>query len=262
MIRLENLGISISNNIMHIANLAPAYSFEFGSLSDVVRTILSSEHRRIPIVSKKQELVGIITYMDILDALLRGLSRNTRISVFMTREVIFCEPDEVISTVLQKIKISRRDGLPVVKKMKLIGIVTEHDFVMLISGKYLSTPVSEVMTHKPFFITSNTSIHTCMKTMVNTHYRRLPIVNNKELVGIITTYNVLNYLNDINYNSTFLNENISSIMSTPVVFVTEQDDISDAIRRMKENHISGLPVINEENMLTGIITERDILELL
>jgi len=262
MIKLGDIGVDKSDSITHLANLAPSYSFEFESLSNVVRTILSSEHRLIPIVSKSQDLVGIISYMDILDALLRGLTRNTRISEFMTRQVIFCEPIENIAYVLQKIKISRRDGIPVVKKMKLVGIVNEHDFVRLVSEKYLGVPVGEAMSHKPLFISPNMSILTCMKTMVNTHYRRLPVVKANDLVGIVTGHDVLRYMNEVNYNPTLLNENIENIMSSHVVYVTEHDDVSDAIKLMLGHRIGGLPVINEENGLRGIITERDIIELL
>ena len=51
-------------------------------------------------------------------------------------------------------------------------------------------------------------------------------------------------------------------MSTPVSYVNEHDDVSEAVKIILENNIGGLPVINEENTLKGIVTERDIIELL
>ncbi len=262
MIKLSEFGINKSDSITHIANLAPSYSFEFESLGNVVKAILSSEHRLIPIVSKKQDLVGIANYMDILGALLRGMSRNTKISEFMTRQVVTCEPTETIDIVLQKIKISRRDGIPLVKNLKLIGIVSEHDFARLVLEKYLIIPIGEVMSHKPLSVTPDISISTCMKTMVNTHYRRLPVVHNKEVRGIVTGHDILRHLNTTNYNSVLLNESIENIISPRVIYVTEHDDVSTAVKLMIENKIGGLPVINEENSLKGIITERDIVELI
>lgn len=262
MIKLEDIGINKSDNIKHIANLSPSYSFEFESLYTVVKTILSAEHRLIPTVSKNQDLTGIISYMDIIDALLRGLSRNTKISEFMTREVIFCEPKESVGTVLQKIKISRRDGLPLVDATKLIGMVSQHDYVKLFHKKYLNISVKDAMSYKPIFVTPNISVLVCMKTMVNTHYHRLPVVQDKEVVGIVTGNEILRYLDETNYNPILLQENIDNIMSTPVVYTTEHDDVSDAIGLMLENKIGGTPVINENNMLIGIITERDIIDLM
>ncbi len=260
MIKLEDTGIDESS-IARIANSSPAYVFDYENISNTVKTIISSGHRRIPVVSKTDNLVGILTYMDILDGLLRGLSRNTQVVAFMIREVIFCKMEENISSVLQKMKISKRGGVPVIKNMKLVGIVSERDFIRILSRKYLNIPIRDVMTHKPFFIPPNTSIQNCMKAMVNTHYRRLPVVNNKEVIGIVTGLDILHFINTINYNPVKMNENIENIMSTPVKYIMEHDDVSDAVEIILENNIGGLPVINEENALKGIITERDIIEL-
>lgn len=262
MIRLEDAGVSKSENITHIANLSPAYVFDFENISHTVRTIITSGHRRIPVVTKEDNLVGILTYTDILDSLLRGLTRNTQVSTFMTRQVVYCDEKENIGSALQKMMISKRGGMPILKNTKLIGIVSERDFIRMISRKYFEMQVKEAMTYKPFYIAPNTSIKNCMKAMVNTHYRRLPIVEHKEVIGIITGIDILRFINNVNYNSVLLNENISQIMSTPVRYVTEHDDIADVVKIILEENIGGLPVINENNALKGIITERDIIKLL
>lgn len=262
MIKLEDIGINKSASITHIANLAPSYSFEFESLSAVVKNIISSEHRIIPIVSKKQDLVGIISYMDILDTLLHGTSRNIKISEVMTRGVVSCETTESTGVVLQKIKISRRDGIPVVKNMKLVGMASEHDFVKLVFGNHFGISVREAMSHKPLFVTPNISILTCIKTMVNTHYHRLPVIANKEIIGMITGNEILRYLDETNYSPMLLHEKLEHIMTSPVIYTVEYDDVSDAVKLMVENKIGGLPVIDENNSLKGIITERDIIEML
>lgn len=49
------------------------------------------------------------------------------------------------------------------------------------------------------------------------------------------------------------------IMTTPVVTVTPQTPVQDAVRLMLEHHISGLPVIGESGELVGIVTEADLL---
>lgn len=262
MIQLEDVGIGKSESITHIANLTPAYVFDFENISNTVKTIITSGHRRIPVVSKDNRLVGILTYMDILDGLLRGLTKNTQVSTFITREVISADSTENISSALQKMLVSKRGGLPIIKDNKLVGIVSERDFIRIFSAKYFNIPVNEVMTHKPFLITPSLSIRNCMKAMVNTRYRRLPVVVNREVIGIVTGLDILRFINEINFNPIKLNENIDTIMSTPVRYVTGHDDIADAVKIILENNIGGLPVIDEENALKGIITERDIIELL
>lgn len=49
------------------------------------------------------------------------------------------------------------------------------------------------------------------------------------------------------------------IMTTPVVTVTPQTAIRDAVRTLLERHISGLPVVGEDGRLVGIVTEADLL---
>lgn len=53
--------------------------------------------------------------------------------------------------------------------------------------------------------------------------------------------------------------NARQIMTRPVVTVTPQTPVCDAVRLMLERHISGLPVIDDTGTLVGIITEADLL---
>ena len=53
-----------------------------------------------------------------------------------------------------------------------------------------------------------------------------------------------------------------SIMTTDVVSVKRQTPIYEAIRILVENNITGLPVINDDMTPAGIISEKDVLNLL
>ncbi len=261
MIKLDD-GIDKSENILSISNLAPTLAFEYDNLSDVVKTILISNHRRIPIISKNGKLTGIITYMDILHALLTGFTKNTQVTEFMTREVIYCESYRTIGDALKKMQISKRGGIPIVTDEKLAGIINERDFARLIEGKYLNIEVEKIMSHKPISITLNSSIQTAMKTMINIKYRRLTVLDGKEIVGIVTGIDILRFLQENNYNHLKLDENISSIMSTPVKYVMKHQDSSEIVKIILANNIGGLPVVNEMNHLVGIVTERNLVEIL
>ena len=52
------------------------------------------------------------------------------------------------------------------------------------------------------------------------------------------------------------------IMTTDVITVTRRTDIYEAIRIMVRNNVTGLPVVNDDMSLAGIITEKDVLSLL
>jgi len=52
------------------------------------------------------------------------------------------------------------------------------------------------------------------------------------------------------------------IMKTDVLAVTRGTDIYEAIRLMIAHNVTGLPVIDDEKQLVGIVTEKDVLTLL
>ncbi len=55
---------------------------------------------------------------------------------------------------------------------------------------------------------------------------------------------------------------ISKIMKTNLVTVKADAPIYDAVRMMVENKITGLPVVDDEMNLVGLISEKDVLSLL
>jgi CBS domain-containing protein len=259
MIELERAGLNREGKITEIANLNPVYAFEKEKIFSLVNLIIERQHRRIPILNRKKELVGIITTMDILDAYLRREDFNESISSIMIRDIIFCEENDSLGFVLQKFKLSRRGGMPIVKKKKLVGMVSERDFVKYFDKIEFGKRVSEVMTKKPFFISASISILDCLKSIVNSHYRRLPVVENDELVGIVTAIDLLKYIKENNFKFEALDEPLEKIMKTDVYTVDRDADVSEAIIIMKLKDVGGLLVVNNKN-LEGIITERNILE--
>lgn len=54
----------------------------------------------------------------------------------------------------------------------------------------------------------------------------------------------------------------NAIMKTDVITVTRGEDIHEAIRIMLLNNVTGLPVVNDDGTVVGIITEKDVLKLL
>jgi len=52
------------------------------------------------------------------------------------------------------------------------------------------------------------------------------------------------------------------LMTTDVVSVTKGTPITEAVRLMVENDVTGLPVVGEDMTLLGILTEKDVLRLL
>jgi predicted transcriptional regulator len=261
-IKIESSGLNRNDKIINIANLNPTKAYDNETIKEVVRKTILSQHRRIPIVNKKDELIGILTTMDILDAFLRQQNFNEDITSIMIREVIFCFDNDSIESCIKKMKISRRGGLPIInKKGILVGIVNERDVVRKFVNVNFNYKVEDVMTKKPLVISNKISIYDCLKSLVNSHYRRLPVVEKGKLIGIVTSSDMIRFIEDHNYRLEDLHAPVDYIMRKDVITISKDRDISDAIKLMVEKDVGGILVVDNSNLI-GIITERDILEII
>ncbi|UCF59248.1 MAG: CBS domain-containing protein [Candidatus Bathyarchaeota archaeon] len=116
-----------------------------------------------------------------------------------------------------------------------------------------------------------TPVNDAIQIMSKEGFRRIPIADpgTKRLRGIIVATDIVNYLGggekfqiiQRKYAGNFfkaINEPVRSLMTQKVLSVPVSAKISDAIRLMKKRNIGGLPVVDEENQVWAIITERDI----
>jgi CBS domain-containing protein len=53
-----------------------------------------------------------------------------------------------------------------------------------------------------------------------------------------------------------------TIMSSKVITVKRETGVYEAIRTMVANNVTGLPVVNDDMTIAGVITEKDVLKLL
>ena len=96
------------------------------------------------------------------------------------------------ATVLDAIRILAEKDIGAVLVMDglhLVGILSERDYARKVALKGKSsvdTPVSEIMTRKVLCVTpSDTSEH-CMALMTGKHIRHLPVLADKEVIGILS----------------------------------------------------------------------------
>ena len=82
----------------------------------------------------------------------------------------------------------------------------------------------------------------------------VPVVDDVgKLIGIVTTF-------DLTWALAKGKLNLADIVTRKVITTTPDDPISVAARKMKENSISALPVIDSKNKLLGLITSGDVLQ--
>ena len=82
----------------------------------------------------------------------------------------------------------------------------------------------------------------------------MPVVDeNNTLIGIVTTFDLTRAL-------ATGTQNLADIITRKVITTTPDEPLSVASRKMKENSISALPVVNSKNKVLGIITSGDVLQ--
>jgi len=107
------------------------------------------------------------------------------------------------------------------------------------------------------------------KLMMEEEIRRLPVVdNNGRLLGIVTLGDIrgaepsaATNLSVWELNYLLANCTLDKIMTANPITISIDATIGQAARLMLENRISGLPVVDDQGRLIGIITESDIFSM-
>jgi acetoin utilization protein AcuB len=105
-----------------------------------------------------------------------------------------------------------------------------------------------------------------LEQMKKEHIRRMPVVDkNGKLIGIVSDKDLLEAspspVTSLSvWEVTYLLSKIKvgDVMTRKVITVTENTTLEDAARILVDNKIGGLPVVNAEDVIVGIITETDI----
>jgi CBS domain-containing protein len=85
----------------------------------------------------------------------------------------------------------------------------------------------------------------------------------RQLVGLVASRDLLTVLNvEDGTLRDILSRSVADVMRTPVVSADPVTDIRRVARALLEYHLSGLPVVNEQGELVGILTRSDILRAL
>lgn len=88
-------------------------------------------------------------------------------------------------------------ALLIVDDGKIKGIFTERDYArkLILKGKSSKdTLIREVMTQNPTTVTMETSIEDCMVLMSDKKFRHLPVLENDQLVGLISIGDVVKFV--------------------------------------------------------------------
>jgi acetoin utilization protein AcuB len=112
--------------------------------------------------------------------------------------------------------------------------------------------IVNLMTSDPITINSHDTLSKAKAIMDVGGFRRVPVVDNGRLIGILTERDLRKY-------SGFLESTrVNAAMRTALITITPHDTVEDAARLMLRHKIGGLPIV-DAGRLVGIITTTDLL---
>ena len=103
--------------------------------------------------------------------------------------VFSVSPKTTVFEALEVMMNKNISALIVMERNELCGIFTERDYArkIVLKGKSSKdTPVSEIMTAKLITVDPANSIDHCMKIMTEKHIRHLPVVQNDQVLGMLS----------------------------------------------------------------------------
>ena len=117
----------------------------------------------------------------------------------MKKNIVTIEKDQTVLQAAQLMKENDISFLVIVENGDPVGVLTERDFVQkfCIENKKSDTiMVSEIMSYKFRWVEPTTEIEVAIQKMLNNNIRRLLVLDNKKLVGVITQTDLSSYLRD------------------------------------------------------------------
>ena len=175
----------------------------------------------------------------------------------MQSDVIYVSVPGTRDDVLQLMAEKQINGVPVVKKgtKSLVGIVTRTDLLKKADENQLAM----LMVRDPITVSPRTDLKTATKIMIEKDYRRLPVVEKDELVGLISIPDILGAVleNDTKIGS----KEISEYISREIIAVWDQTPLPLTYMIMDMAGKNSIVLINEGGGVSGMITVSDFIRL-
>lgn len=272
--------------ILHIAKSPVVTMAPTTPIYDGIQIMTKEGFRRIPIANPgTRTLEGIVTATDIIDYLGGGKkfqiiqkkfagnifkAINEPIKLIMTKKVVSVKTSAKISKAIELMTQQNLGGLPVIDdKNRVKAIITERDIANMFADRISGVTVTRLMSEKVVTAIPKTTIFEAARTMTTQGFRRLPIISEDKVVGIITTMDIIRFFGSGKVFQYLKSGTIIQVLNTPALEIATKDvatiepdvDVGQAAKVMQEKNIGALPVA-KNGKLVGIITERDFFKII
>jgi len=265
------------SKVVTIAPTTPIY--------DAIKTMAKEGFRRIPIANPgTKALAGIVTATDIIDYLGGGRkfeiiqqrfdgnifkAINEPIKLIMTQKVVSVRTSAKISEAIGLMTKKNLGGMPVVDENNSVkAIITERDIANLFAERLSGVTVAQLMSKEVVTALSKTTIFEAERSMATQGFRRLPIISEGKVAGIITAMDIIRFFSSEVFKH-LRSGTIIQVLNTPALEIASKDvstieptaDVGQAAKIMQDKDIGAVPVV-KDGTLVGIITERDFFKII
>jgi CBS domain-containing protein len=253
---------------MKIKNIMtdPIVVHKSDKLSHAMDLMEKNDTRRLLVVNGN-DLVGLITMRSIAKKLGTWKTSNLPASSLhvaaattdlFTRVLPDINYDDAIAL------MDRRGGILVVTdNSSILGWVTPNEILKTVNN--MKGFAGEIM-KDAIYVSPGERVAHARRLMIDNNIGRLPVVENNDLVGIITEKDVakamMNFRNlvpDNQQDERIRNLIVQDIMTRDVKFVRTNTQLTEVISLMLSENIGGLPVLNLKDELVGVISRRSVI---
>ncbi len=174
----------------------------------------------------------------------------------MSKDVVTATADETISSAITKMSEHYVSCLVVTDHGRVAGILTEKDLLKGVGAcgtEFHELQVAQQMSSAVKLVSPDASIREAGRIMETSRIRRLPVVENGQLVGIVTQTDITRGLISLTPLRC-----VSDIMTRRITAVAADATIAEAARIMSSCNISCL-IVTIRGEVAGILSEKDVL---
>ncbi len=178
------------------------------------------------------------------------------VSDVMSTEVATISLDEIVISAAKIMSEKKISCLVVTDGGNVVGIITETDVLRRIGNKakdFYLTNLGRIMSSPVESVPFDLSILDAGKIMSDRHIKRLPVLKENKLVGIVTQTDLVRAL-----TSYGLWRDVSEIMSRNIAGIQRCATVAEAAQIMTSRKISCIIVLDGDDVV-GVLTEKDLL---
>lgn len=256
------------------------------TIMGAIKTMTFYGFSRLPIADAgTKRLIGFVTSVDIVDFLGGGLRHNllqekyggniftainADIREIMSDKLTYATDNSSLNDVLKLMYEKNVGGLPIVDEdSRIRAIITEEDFVRFCRGLDTGLSVESFMSPNVVTAPAQTTIEKMTRMIIQKGFRRMPVVQDGVLMGMVTASDIMKYLGSGDAFEKVVTGDIGEVMNQPIKSLIKRSllatdkkvDLGQAARKMIDNDIGSLPVM-DKGSLVGILTERDYVRAL